>query len=143
MQASFPIQFHFADIQFSFPNRTTTKEMVLILFQQEETEIEHINYIFCTDEYLLGLNQQYLSHDTLTDIITFHYHQKGDPVHSDVYISWDRVKDNAVNFKTTYRRELHRVIFHGALHLCGYKDKTTKDQKLMRQMEDKYLSMFL
>lgn len=117
--------------------------MVLILFKQEETEIEHINYIFCTDEYLLGLNQQYLSHDTLTDIITFHYHQDGQSVHSDVYISWDRVKDNAVNFKTTYRRELHRVIFHGALHLCGYKDKTSQDQKLMRQMEDKYLSLFL
>lgn len=143
MQASFPIQFHFVDVKFSFPQRIATKEMVQELIKREGSLIEHINYIFCADEYLLNLNREYLEHDTLTDIITFHYHLIGAPIYSDIYISWDRIQENAAQFHTTKRRELHRVIFHGALHLCGYKDKSKKDKKLMREKEDFYLNLFL
>lgn len=138
-----PIQFHFTDISFSFPQRSATKEKILTLIQMEGKEVAHINYIFCTDGYLLELNQQYLQHDTLTDIITFHYHQENEPFLSDIYISAERVRENAKTFNTTFRRELHRVLFHGALHLCGYKDKTSTEEKLMREKEDFYLGLLL
>jgi probable rRNA maturation factor len=136
------IRFHFADLQFSFANRRASKDMITQLIALENNTIDHINYIFCTDEYLLTLNQSYLQHDTLTDIITFHYQPQGEPILSDIYISIERVRENAQTFKTTFRHELHRVLFHGALHLCGYKDKNTKDQKKMREMEDHYLNLF-
>ena len=137
-----PIHFHFADISFSFPQRTRSKEMIQDLIQQEGKSIEEINYIFCTDAYLLELNQGYLQHDTLTDIITFHYHQKDLPVHSDIYISIERVRENAKTFGVSFRHELHRVLFHGALHLCGYKDKNKKEEQKMREMEEQYLQQF-
>lgn len=137
-----PIHFHFADIQFSFPQRTQSKEMIAALIKQEGREINEINYIFCSDAYLLELNQGYLQHDTLTDIITFHYHQGSAPVHSDIYISIERVKENARSFGVSFKHEFHRVLFHGALHLCGYKDKSKKDEALMRQMEEHYLNLF-
>jgi rRNA maturation RNase YbeY len=142
MHGFIPIQFHFADVRFTFPKRTDTKRNIQKLISLEGKTIEHINYIFCSDSYLLDLNQQYLQHDTLTDIITFHYHQNGHPILSDIYISWDRIKENARLFKTTYKKELLRVIFHGALHLCGYKDKTKKDQEIMRKKENYYLELF-
>lgn len=136
------IQFHYADIQFSFPKRTESKKLIAKLIEIEGHEINHINYIFCTDGYLLNLNQDYLQHDTLTDIITFHYHSKAEPILSDIYISIDRVRENASIFRTTFKRELHRVLFHGALHLCGYKDKSDSESALMRQKEDEYLNLF-
>ncbi len=108
----------------------------------ESKAIHEINYIFCTDAYLLQLNQNFLQHDTLTDIITFHYHQKNQPIHSDIYISVERVRENAASFGVRFRHEFHRVLFHGALHLCGYKDKTKKDATLMRTLENKYLELF-
>lgn len=137
-----PIHYHFADIRFYFPKRTRTKEQIAGLVKTEGKQIEEINYIFCSDAYLLTLNQDYLQHDTLTDIITFHYHQPLHPVHADIYISIERVRENAKSFGVSFQHELHRVLFHGALHLCGYKDKTKKEAELMRSKEEAYLNLY-
>lgn len=110
--------------------------------KREGHTIDTINYIFCDDAYLLEINQQYLNHDTYTDIITFQLNPKGEALLSDVYISVERVKENAAIHNTTFTQELHRVIFHGLLHLCGYKDKTKKDQEEMRKQEDRCLNNY-
>jgi len=101
-----------------------------------------LNYIFCTDEYLLTINQEYLKHDTLTDIITFDLSDGNGILTGEIYISTERVADNAALYGTTVAQELHRVIFHGALHLCGYKDKKDADKKLMRQKEDECMEAY-
>jgi rRNA maturation RNase YbeY len=101
-----------------------------------------ITYIFCTDEALLEMNQQFLDHDTYTDIVTFDLSESEAEVVSEIYISVDRIKENAEKFKTGYVDELHRVIFHGALHLCGYKDKSKADKEEMRKQEDKCLQQY-
>ena len=100
-----------------------------------------ISIIFCSDEYLLEMNQQYLHHDYYTDIITFDLGD-GTAIEGELYISVDRVKDNAINMDVPYLDELQRVIIHGILHLCGYKDKKQADQLKMRQLEDRYLVMY-
>jgi len=101
-----------------------------------------LTYIFCSDDYLLNINRQFLQHNYYTDIISFNLGQRNGPVEGEIYISLDRVKDNARQLHQTYQQELHRVIFHGALHLCGYKDKSVKDIALMRKMEDHYLQRY-
>ena len=100
-----------------------------------------INYIFCDDDYLLNLNEQYLNHDTLTDIISFDY-SMGNEIHGDIFISTERVIDNAADFKVSFEEELKRVMVHGVLHYCGYKDKTEEDEALMRSKEDEKIKMF-
>lgn len=100
-----------------------------------------INYIFCADDYLLEINKSYLSHDTLTDIISFDY-SVGNELHGDIYISIDRVRENAQDFKVSFDEELKRVLVHGILHYCGYKDKSKKDESLMRLKEDEKIKMF-
>ena len=104
-------------------------------------EIEHIDFIFCSDEYLLNINQQFLQHDTLTDIITFDYcvAHRGDilkTISGEIYISIERIKENALLFNTGFTKELHRVMIHGVLHLCGFKDKKLQERKAMRNQED-------
>lgn len=101
-----------------------------------------ITVIFCSDEYLLEINREHLDHDYYTDIITFDYCFQN-LISGDLFISIDRVKENAAEFKTTFLNELSRVIFHGVLHLCGYKDKLYEDEKLMRQKEQFYLNRFV
>ncbi len=100
-----------------------------------------INYIFCDDEYLLEINQQYLDHDTLTDIISFDY-SIGNELHGDIFISVERVRENALDFKVAFDDELKRVMAHGVLHYCGYKDKGEDDEKVMRQKEEEKMKMF-
>ena len=100
---------------------------------------EEINYIFCDDEYLYKLNVEFLNHDTLTDIISFDY-SIGKILQGDIFISTERVLENAADFRVTFEEELSRVIIHGVLHLCGYKDKTEEEEKMMRSKEDHYLS---
>jgi probable rRNA maturation factor len=99
----------------------------------------HLQYVFVNDEQLLQMNQQFLAHDTFTDIITFDLSEEPNTILGEIYISTERVADNAQKFKVDYFTELHRVIFHGALHLCGYKDKSRKDKEEMRCMEDLWL----
>jgi probable rRNA maturation factor len=100
-----------------------------------------INYIFCDDEYLVQINEQYLNHDTLTDIISFDY-SVGNELHGDIFISVERVQDNAVDYKVTFTEELQRVLAHGVLHYCGYKDKTDQDESIMRNKENEKIKMF-
>ncbi len=101
-----------------------------------------LTYIFCTDAYLLQINQQFLQHNTLTDIITFDLSETADTLTGEIYISTERVAENAAKFGKSYADELHRVIFHGALHLCGFKDKTTADREEMRRKEDLCLKQY-
>jgi probable rRNA maturation factor len=136
------IHFHYLTKRFHFPNRTQLKSFLQKLAKREGYAIDTINYIFCDDEYLLSINQQYLNHDTYTDIITFQLNPKGEDLLSDVYISVERVKENAQLHNTSFTQELHRVVFHGLLHLCGYKDKTKKDQEEMRKQENRCLNNY-
>jgi rRNA maturation RNase YbeY len=143
IKATKKIQFNYLEGGFYLPARTALKKFVLDLIQKEGLKVEAINYIFCSDQYLLKINKDFLQHNTYTDIITFQYTASKMPVQSDIYISVDRVKENARLYQTQFLQELYRVIFHGALHLCGYKDKSDKDVKLMRSKEDYYLSHYV
>jgi rRNA maturation RNase YbeY len=111
-----------------------------VILSENKNEGE-INYIFCDDEYLLEINQQYLNHDTLTDIISFDY-SVGNDLNGDIFISIQRVVDNALDFKVPFLEELKRVMVHGVLHYCGYKDKSADDERLMRSKEDEKIQLF-
>jgi probable rRNA maturation factor len=137
-----PIYFHFLVPAFNLPKRTLLKSFMARQAKKEGKAIENINFIFCSDEYLLDLNREHLDHDTLTDIITFELSPKGEPLVSDIYISIDRVRDNANTYGTRFLAELRRVMFHGMLHLCGYKDKSARDTMVMRAKEEEWLERF-
>jgi len=107
---------------------------------REDYKEGEINYIFCDDEYLFEINTKHLNHNVLTDIISFDY-TLGKLISGDIFISIDRVKDNALEFKTSFNNELNRVMIHGILHYCGYNDKTKEEKELMRSKEDYYLSL--
>jgi rRNA maturation RNase YbeY len=136
-----------ARIQFFYIQQTSVlnpkKSLKQFLFQKATLygrPISELNIIFCNDDYLLKINQDFLSHDYYTDIITFDLANKGaESIVGEIYISLDRVKDNARLHNVSYRKELHRIIFHGLLHLLGFKDKTKADQLQMRAMEDEFL----
>jgi len=136
------VQFFFIDKISSLKERTALKAFIQTIFSREKKKLAHLSYIFCSDEYLLEINKSYLNHDFYTDIITFCLSEPSSPITGDIYISIDRVKENATTHNTSFKEELHRVIFHGALHLCGYKDKSITDEKLMRSMENKYLQLY-
>lgn len=106
----------------------------------EDFELGEINYIFCDDDYLHNLNVEYLDHDTLTDVISFDY-CVGNIIQGDIYISTERVADNAQDFKNSFKDELNRVMVHGILHYCGYKDKSDSEAEAMRTMENHYLNL--
>ncbi len=123
--------------------RKILKGFIQNLFKREGKELEMLDIIFCTDDYLLEINQNHLSHNYYTDIITFDLSPtKNAPTIGELYISIDRVKDNANTHQVTFTNELHRVIFHGSLHLCGYKDKKEEDIAVMRKMEERYLGLY-
>lgn len=136
------VSFHSADRQLSLRNKTAVKAFIALIFRKEAQSLAAINYIFCSDPYLLQINRDFLQHDYYTDIITFGLSAPNTPIEAEVYISLDRVKDNAKTLGVTHREELLRVIFHGALHLCGYKDKSRPQAKKMREKEDQYLRLF-
>jgi len=121
-------------------NKKQLKIFIESIFKAEKTVLDSLNYIFCSDEYLLSINLEFLKHDYYTDIITFDLTEKGiKGKTAEIYISVDRVKEYAREHRVTINSELHRVIFHGALHLCGYKDKTPGQIKEMRSKENYYL----
>jgi len=126
---------------FELSNEEQLSNWISRVIASEEKKEGEINYIFCDDDYLLNLNEQYLNHDTLTDIISFDY-SVGNEIHGDIFISTERVKDNATDFKVSFEEELKRVMVHGVLHYCGYKDKTEEDEALMRSKEDEKIKMF-
>lgn len=124
------------------------KLLLLQIFRKESTPLQSLSVIFCSDDYLIGINREFLNHDTFTDIITFDLTEKHPsitdkpvPVAGEIYISTERVEENALKLKVFREVELRRVMIHGCLHLCGYKDKLNADKTLMRRKEDKYLSL--
>jgi len=137
------ISFNKADKSATLGNRTALKSFLEKQIKKEGLLIENLQYVFCSDKYLLDINKQFLAHDYYTDIISFDLSEQKGQLIGDIYISIDRVKENAKTLGTTQGNELLRVIFHGALHFCGYKDKKPADVKLMRSMEDKWLKAFL
>jgi len=136
------VRFNYADRRFSYTPKLDLKRMILNIFISEQKTLREINYVFCSDEYLLHINQTALNHDYYTDIITFPLSNKGEPIEAEIYISIDRVKENAKTNNTVFKNELARVIAHGSLHLCGYKDKKKRDIELMRAKESFYIENF-
>jgi len=133
----------FNETSFVFPyHKNKVKQWVKQIALSEGKKIGDINYIFCDDVYLHKINVQYLHHDTLTDIITFDYTEGGITLNSDIYISIERVRENADVFGVTFEQELLRVLAHGILHLCGYKDKKPADSELMRTKEEEKMKLF-
>lgn len=136
------IKFHFTAKPFSLRTRKDLKSFLAYIFTCEKKPLQSLDYIFCSDDYLLNINRKFLQHDYYTDIITFNLEPKALAVIGEIYISQDRIKENAEAFATSFTRELHRVIFHGALHLCGYMDLSKKQQLYMRHKEDFYLKQY-
>ena len=134
------IDFVEEDIIFKLKNKALVRKWIINTIRAEGFELSAITYIFCSDDYLLNINRQYLDHDTYTDIITFDNSELKGIVFGDIFISIDRIRENATQFDVTETNELHRVIIHGVLHLLGYKDKSPADQKKMTQKEDYYLA---
>lgn len=112
------------------------------IFEREGVDFQSVTYIFCKDYFVLDLNRSFLSHNNFTDILTFTLSEKNSPIISEIYISIERVKENAIRFKTLYLTELLRVLIHGILHLCGYLDKSKQQKIKMRKLEDQYISEF-
>jgi probable rRNA maturation factor len=123
-------------------DRRRLKAFLEELAVKEKKKLSQLSYIFCSDDYLLKINQDFLQHDYYTDIITFDLSNTSGQIEGEIYISIDRVRDNAQELKVDLADELHRVIFHGVLHLCGYKDKLKPDKALMRKKEDYYLKRY-
>ena len=133
------IYFHSEDSHFLLNNEQETITWLHKVISAEGKELDEINYVFCSDSYLLKINQDYLEHDYYTDIITFPYSYQ--PIKSDIYISIDRVTENASTESVSFRQELYRVIVHGLLHMCGYEDGDDDSKKTMRQKEDQYIAI--
>lgn len=129
------------ETDFQLENESDYEQWIDAVIESEEKEPGEINYIFCDDEYLHNINMQYLNHDTLTDIISFDY-CIGDLISGDIFISIERVQDNAKEYEVSFNEELLRVLAHGVLHYCGYKDKTENEALLMRTKEQEKIDMF-
>ncbi|WP_341834055.1 rRNA maturation RNase YbeY [Chitinophaga pollutisoli] len=136
------INFIAHEVKIRLKERTKLKAFLKDLFKREDRRLKGLHYVFCSDEYLLKINQEFLQHDTYTDIVTFELSENPDITEGEIYISIDRVLENAREFGVTEEYELHRVIFHGALHLCGYRDKSKQEEILMREKEDENLRLY-
>ncbi len=136
------IRFTFHDRTILLGERKKLKAFLEDLFKKEAKPLNSVSYIFCSDSFLLGINNQFLNHDYYTDIITFDLSPNDSGTEAEVYISVDRVRENAENLRASIKEELHRVIFHGALHLCGYKDKKKSEILIMRQKEEECLKNY-
>lgn len=141
MPSQSKVCFFFQGVNVILANRSDLKKYIQSVFKKEGKSLEFINYIFCTDNALLKINVQFLKHDFYTDIITFDLSEKNS-IQAEVYISTDRVRENAAQLGVSFKSELHRVIFHGSLHLCGYGDKNRMEKEEMRQKEDYYLKKY-
>lgn len=134
------VSFYFEDIKFVFRQKTLTRKWLKLVAESEICRIGDISVIFCSDNYILDINQKYLGHDYFTDIITFDY-REGDRLSGDLFISVDSVRENSIEFGTSFNDELNRVIVHGLLHIIGYDDHADEDIKVMRSKENYYLSL--
>lgn len=136
------VSFFSEDIDFKVVNPLKTKKWIKNASISEGYELSQLNYVFCSDEYLLEINKQYLDHDYFTDIITFDNSEEDNQLEGDIYISVDRVRDNAATFHTDFDTEMRRVLIHGLLHLAGYEDSSEALKTAMRAKEDEYLRLF-
>ena len=136
------VTFHSELSSFKLKDKTKIKSWLKGVAERHKGSIRAIQYIFCDDAYLLEVNKQYLNHSTLTDIITFRYNEFPQPLESDIFISIERVRENALSYNVTFERELLRVMVHGVLHLLGFKDKTSEEKEVMRKEEDECLFLF-
>lgn len=136
------IHFNFLSQALPLRERARLKTFILTFFRTRRIKLASLQYVFCSDDYLLRINASFLKHQTYTDIITFNLSGPGEAVAGEIYISLDRVRDNAAMHGEYYYRELHRVIFHGILHLSGYDDKSAVLSREMRAMEDKLLKAY-
>lgn len=136
------VQFFFEKQNIALKHRTALKHFIKGIFNREKKNLNDLTYVFCSDDYLLEINKTHLHHDYYTDIITFDLSDTPGGIKGEIYISTDRVRDNAVTHEVSINEELHRVIFHGALHLCGYKDKTPKHAREMTAAEDRCLKAY-
>jgi probable rRNA maturation factor len=136
------IHFFSHDIRPQLKNITYLKKFIESVFLRERKKLESVNYVFCSDKSILEINKKYLNHDFYTDVITFNLSSNHETIYAEVYISLERVKDNAKKIGVSIKSELHRVIFHAALHLCGYNDKTKIEIQIMRSKEGFLLSRY-
>jgi rRNA maturation RNase YbeY len=136
------ISFQNLSIDFKLKEKTKLKQWIKAVTEKEKHRLGNITYIFCTDDELLDINVKHLNHNTFTDIITFDYTENR-KINSDIFISIDRVLENSKKFQVSFEEELHRVMIHGILHLCGYKDKTKSEAELMRRKENLALKALL
>jgi rRNA maturation RNase YbeY len=136
------IHFFSHDIPTSLKNTTNLKHFIASIFKKEMQNLDSINYIFCSDRAILEINKKYLNHDFYTDVITFDLSPNNKALYAEVYISIERIRDNAKQLGISIKSELHRVLFHAALHLCGYNDKKKKDKEIMRKKEDELLTRY-
>jgi probable rRNA maturation factor len=134
------VNFHNQDISFKLSNPRKTTSWIKNVIRSEGCKLIQVNYIFCSDEYLWEMNIEYLNHQTYTDIITFDNSEQEGDIEGDIFISVDRVKENAEKLKIEFSKELRRVLIHGILHLVGYSDKSARQKAEMRKKEDFYLS---
>jgi probable rRNA maturation factor len=135
------IQFFTEDIQFTLKEKAKLRSWIRQTISSEGKKLKELTFIFCSDPYLLEINQQYLNHNTLTDIVTFDNSDSEAFIIGDIFISVDRIRENAMKFQVSERDELHRVMIHGTLHLLGYTDKSKSDKAIMTKKEDQYLAM--
>jgi rRNA maturation RNase YbeY len=135
------INFFNEDISFKLPHPRKTSTWIKLVIQKEKFSLNQVNFIFCSDEYLRAKNIEYLNHKTYTDIITFDYADTKGELEGDIFISIDRIRENADKFGRPFDEELHRVIIHGILHLLGYDDKTPRQKALIHKKEDTCLSL--
>jgi len=135
------VHFFYEYVDFHFKAIRNTKSWLREVIKAENKKLGALSYIFCSDAFLADVNLQYLNHTTLTDIITFDTSENVHLIEGEIYISIERVKENALKFKVSLDQELHRVMVHGVLHLLGYSDKTSQQKKIMRKKEDAYLSL--
>jgi rRNA maturation RNase YbeY len=135
------INFFNEDISFKLPHPRKTSTWIKLVIQKEKFSLNQVNFIFCSDEYLRAKNIEYLNHKTYTDIITFDYADTKGELEGDIFISIDRIRENADKFGRPFDEELHRVIIHGILHLLGYDDKTPQQKALIHKKEDACLSL--
>lgn len=136
------INFFFLESRPTLKDRARLKKFILTIFKNEKRQLTSLSIVFTNDKQLHAINKGYLGHDYFTDIITFDLSAKNHPKQSEIYISCDRVMENAQIHNTSFKEELHRVIFHGALHLCGFNDKTPQQEKEMRRKENYYLQQY-
>jgi rRNA maturation RNase YbeY len=136
------VHFYFEKVDFTLKERKKLKSFISSLIVKEKKNLNNLNYIFCNDKALLEINRKYSDHNFYTDVITFDLSSSPKEILADVYISADRIKENAKSLKLSLKEELHRVMLHGLLHLCGYNDKTEAQKKLIKKKEDLYLNLY-